>query len=143
MRKIKSYKEYLFFLNLDQNLSGIQDSQADNVVIAQLEYGHRDASLGFKLALDSLVHPQGYASGNPDFSALSANLKINIFKKVKMVFNQAIQRHFLPMQFAAALRAQTIFHSVFSLLVLGFSHLAGSNQWTVMRWTILPRAQRI
>jgi hypothetical protein len=49
-----------------------------------------------------------------------------------MVFNKTIQRHFFSMQFTTALCTQRIFHVFFSLLVLGSSHLVGSNQWTVM-----------
>lgn len=97
-----------------------------------LIHRYGDAFFRFEVALESLIHAFGKIARDPNFSALIAGLNKNILKEVKMSFNQPIQRHFSAMQLAAALGAQRIFHSFFSLRVLGSSHFAGSNQWTVM-----------
>jgi len=91
-----------------------------------------DASFGFKMALNSLIHSFSQTAGNPNFSALITSKNNHVFKKVKMVFNQTVNRHFFAVDFAAADCAQRIFHNIFSLRVLGSSHLEGSNQWTVI-----------
>ena len=92
----------------------------------------RNASFGLEFPLNGLVHSQCEAAGDPDFLALFAGLDIDIFKEIELSFNQAVNRGFSAAQFTAALSAQRIFHTVFSLLVLGFSHLSGANQWTVI-----------
>ena len=97
-----------------------------------LVYRHRNASFRFKFALDGLIHPFSYTAGNPNLSTLFTNLDRDIFKKIKMSFYQAVKRYFFSLQPTTTLCTQRIFHGIFSLLVLGSSHLAGSNQWTVM-----------
>lgn len=93
---------------------------------------HGDAPFGFEFTLDSFIHALSKPAGDPCFTALVTHLDRDIFKEIKLSFNQAVQRCGMAMQPAAALRAQSIFHYIFSLRVLGSSHLAGSNQWTVM-----------
>src|SRR3989338_3017435 len=97
-----------------------------------LIHRYGDAFSRFEVALDSLIHAFGKITRNPDFAALVANLYGHIFKKIKMSLDQTVYRHFSAMQLAAALGTQRIFHDLFSLRVLGSSHFAGSNQWTVM-----------
>ena len=93
---------------------------------------YSNAFFRFEAALESLIHAFGKITRNPNFSALITGLNGDILKEVKMSFNQSVQGHLPLMQFSAALGAQRIFHNLFSLRVLGSSHLAGSSQWTVM-----------
>ena len=93
---------------------------------------YSNAFFRLEVALESLIHAFGKITRNPNFSALIAGLNGGILKEVKMSSNQSVQGHFPLMQFSAALGAQRIFHNLFSLRVLGSSHLAGSSQWTVM-----------
>lgn len=76
---------------------------------------HRDASFGFKFALDCLVHALGKAAGNPDLPALATGLDRDVLKEIKMSFNKPVKPNLLPAQSSAALRAQGIFHRLYSL----------------------------
>ncbi len=97
-----------------------------------LVHRYRNASLGFKFPLDSLVHSFNHTARDPDFSPLITGLDGDILKEVKMSLYQAINGCFLFMQLSTTHCTQGIFHGILSLLVLGSSHLAGSSQWTVM-----------
>ncbi len=106
-----------------------------NVCLRHLIYRHRNAPFRFKFALDSLIHPFSQAARDPYLSTLAASPNRHTFKEIEVSFYQAVKRGLFSLQLAAALRAQRIFpgiHGIFSLLVLGFNHLAGSNQWTVI-----------
>ena len=94
--------------------------------------GHSNTFFRLEMALESLIHAFGKITRDPDFSALITGLNGDVLKKVKMSFDQSVQGRLPLMQFAAALGAQRIFHSLFSLRVFGSSHFAGSSQWTVM-----------
>ena len=101
-------------------------------VIDRLVNWYRNTFFRFEFTLDSLIHPFNYTAGNPNFSTLFTDLDKYIFKKIKMFFYQTVKGLFPSMQLSTTLGTQSIFHSIFSLLVLGSSHLAGSNQWTVI-----------
>jgi len=93
---------------------------------------YSDSPLRFNVTLDGFFHSFRFAAGNPDFTTLAADSNGNLLKEIEMVIHQPIDSGFLISNFASANSAQSIFHGLFSLLVLGSSHFAGSNQWTVM-----------
>jgi len=95
-------------------------------------YRHFNLFAGLKLSMDGFVHSLSFCAGNPDFTALVADLNRDFFKEVEMVFYKPVNCNFLNVEFASTDSAQGVFHCLFSLLVFGSSHLAGSNQWTVM-----------
>jgi len=103
--------------------------------VPELVYRHRNTLFRFEFTLDSLIHPFSQTARDPDLSALAASPNRHAFKEIKVSLYQTVKRSFFSLQPAAALRAQRIFHGIhgiFSLLVLGSNHLAGSNQWTVI-----------
>ena len=98
----------------------------------KLKYWYGDLFARFKLALDSWIHSFSNAARDPDFIALPAGLYENVFKKIKMPRDKAVNSDFLRVELSSTNSAQGIFHKIFSLRVFGSSHLLGSNQWTVI-----------
>ncbi len=82
-------------------------------------YGN--AFFRFEMTLESLVHAFSKIPGDPDFPALVTDLDKNAFKQIKMSFNQAVQRHLPPMQLAAALGTQRIFHNIKGFTVVNIT----------------------
>jgi hypothetical protein len=93
---------------------------------------YSDSPFGFDFALNSAVHSLCLGAGNPDFTTLLADLDRDLLKKVEMLFYEAVNISFLTVELTSTNSAQRVFHGLFSLRVLGSSHLAGSNQWTVI-----------
>ena len=79
-------------------------------------YRHFNLFAGLKLSLDGFVHSFSFCAGNPDFTALVADLNRDFFKEVEMVFYKPVNCNFLNVEFASADSTQGVFHCLFSLL---------------------------
>lgn len=86
----------------------------------------------FYIATDSLIHSLRRFSWNPYFMALFTGLNTDVLKKIELIFYKTIDSDFSVTEFSSADSARIFIHVVFSLLVFGSSHFAGSNQWTVI-----------
>jgi len=82
----------------------------------------------FYIAPDSLVHSFRFFSWNPYFMALFTGLNTDVLKKIQLIFYKTVNNDFSVTEFSPADSARIFFHGVFSLLVFGSSHFAGSNQ---------------
>ena len=97
-----------------------------------LIHGNNNLLTRLNFSLDGLIHPFCFNAWNPDFTALVTNLDRNFFKEIEAVFYHTINGDSLYGELPATNGTQRIFHILFSLLVFGSSHLAGSSQWTVI-----------
>lgn len=86
----------------------------------------------FYITPNSLIHSFGFMTGYPCFAALFTYPYADIFKKEQFLFYKTVNGDFSVAELSSADGAQKVFQVLFSLLVFGSSHLAGSNQWTVI-----------